>query len=112
MPEPCAAEEAQVHRFLRVVVIDGFDQLADGYVDAELLLKFARETLLEGFVRLALAAGKFPQAREMSADEVMRAIRDRRMEALPITVVNGVVVKSGAYPSLSEVRDARNGGGR
>ena len=38
--------------------------------------------------------------------EVMRAIRDRRLAALPITVVDGVLLKSGTYPTLSEIEAA------
>ncbi len=42
--------------------------------------------------------------------EVMRLVRERQMEALPITVVRSRVLKVGAYPSLAEVRAALNGG--
>jgi len=45
-------------------------------------------------------------------EEVMRAIRDRRLAALPITVVNGVLLKCGAYPSLHEIEDALGRGRR
>ena len=41
--------------------------------------------------------------------EVMKLVREKQMEALPITVVRGKVVKFGAYPSLSEMRAALNG---
>ena len=41
--------------------------------------------------------------------EVMRLVRERQMEALPITVVQGQVLKIGAYPSSAEVRAALNG---
>lgn len=40
---------------------------------------------------------------------VMRMVQERQMAALPITVVNGQLIKSGAYPSLAEVRGALNG---
>ncbi len=40
---------------------------------------------------------------------VMRLVQEQQMAALPITVVNGQLVKSGAYPSLEEVRSALNG---
>ncbi|MCC7208363.1 MAG: arsenite efflux transporter metallochaperone ArsD [Anaerolineae bacterium] len=40
---------------------------------------------------------------------VMRLVRERQMEALPITVVNGEVVKAGAYPTLAEVQSALDG---
>lgn len=42
--------------------------------------------------------------------EVMTLVHERQMDALPITVVHHVVVKSGAYPAPSEVRAALNGG--
>lgn len=42
--------------------------------------------------------------------EVMRLVRAQSMDALPITVVRGVVIKSGAYPTRAEVDAALNGG--
>ena len=42
--------------------------------------------------------------------EVMRLVRERSMEALPITAVRGVVIKSGAYPTRAEVEAALEGG--
>lgn len=36
--------------------------------------------------------------------EVMKLIREQNMDALPITVVHGKVVKVGAYPSANEIR--------
>src|SRR3990172_57408 len=41
--------------------------------------------------------------------EVMSLVRERQMEALPITVVRGRVLKFGAYPTLAEVKAALNG---
>lgn len=46
-----------------------------------------------------------PQAFLQNA-EVLRLIREQEMAALPITVVKGRIVKSGAYPTLAEVRAA------
>jgi len=40
---------------------------------------------------------------------VMRLVRERQMDALPITVVKGMVVKVGAYPTLEEVKIHLNG---
>jgi hypothetical protein len=40
--------------------------------------------------------------------EVMKLVRERQMEALPITVVRGVIVKTGAYPNIDEIRAALN----
>jgi hypothetical protein len=44
--------------------------------------------------------------------EVMRLVRERNMEALPITAVRGVVIKSGAYPTRAEVEAALEGGAK
>jgi arsenical resistance operon trans-acting repressor ArsD len=41
--------------------------------------------------------------------EVMKLVREKQMESLPITVVHGQVIKVGAYPSLDEVRIALHG---
>ncbi|GAB4524746.1 MAG: arsenite efflux transporter metallochaperone ArsD [Anaerolineales bacterium] len=38
--------------------------------------------------------------------EVMKLVRERQMEALPITVVRGKIIKVGAYPTLAEVKAA------
>ncbi len=38
--------------------------------------------------------------------EVLKLIREKQLAALPILVVNGRVIKTGAYPSLAEVRTA------
>lgn len=42
----------------------------------------------------------------MSRTEVMRLVRERQMEALPITFVRGKVLKVGAYPTLAEIQNA------
>ena len=49
-----------------------------------------------------------PQA-YLNNSEVMQLVRDRQMDALPITVVHSRVIKFGAYPLLAEVRIALNG---
>ena len=41
--------------------------------------------------------------------EVMKLVREKQMDALPITVVRGRVVKVGAYPSLDEINTALKG---
>ena len=41
--------------------------------------------------------------------EVMKLVREKQMEALPIIVVRGKVIKVGAYPSAEEIRAALNG---
>jgi pseudouridine-5'-phosphate glycosidase len=55
--------------------------------------------------------GSHPSAFMSNAD-VMAAVRARNTAALPITVVNGRIVKSGAYASLDELQDALSGGAR
>lgn len=49
-----------------------------------------------------------PQAFLRNA-EVMTLVRERQMDALPITVVRSRVIKAGAYPAPPEVRAALNG---
>ena len=44
----------------------------------------------------------------MQNTEVMRLVREKQMDALPITVVRGHVIKVGAYPTLDEVQQALN----
>lgn len=41
--------------------------------------------------------------------EVMQLVRDKQMEALPITVVKGKVIKVGVYPTLAEIEASLNG---
>lgn len=36
--------------------------------------------------------------------EVMKLVREKQMAALPITVVDGRIVKTGGYPTLEELR--------
>ncbi|MEZ0397401.1 MAG: arsenite efflux transporter metallochaperone ArsD [Anaerolineales bacterium] len=45
----------------------------------------------------------------LSNAEVMKLVREKQLEALPITVVRGKIIKVGAYPSAEEVRAALNG---
>ena len=40
--------------------------------------------------------------------EVMKVVREKQMDALPIIVVRGKVIKVGAYPSADEVHAALN----
>lgn len=59
----------------------------------------------EGVTVLRYQMTSQPQAFMSNAD-VMRLVRAEQMAALPITVVHGQVLKSGAYPTLTEVRAA------
>jgi hypothetical protein len=45
----------------------------------------------------------------LSNTEVMKLVREKQMEALPIIVVRGKVIKVGAYPSVDEIRAALTG---
>jgi hypothetical protein len=45
----------------------------------------------------------------LSNSEVMKLVREKQMEALPIIVVRGKVIKVGAYPSAEEIRAALDG---
>ena len=49
-----------------------------------------------------------PQAFTQNA-EVMALVRERHLDALPITVVGNQVIKTGAYPSAAEVQAALEG---
>lgn len=40
---------------------------------------------------------------------VMKLVREKQMDALPIIVVRGKVIKVGAYPSADEIKAALNG---
>lgn len=46
----------------------------------------------------------------LAATAVMQLVREKQMDALPITLVLGRVLKSGAYPTLAEVRTALSEG--
>ena len=41
--------------------------------------------------------------------EVMKLVREKQMDALPIIVVRGKVIKVGAYPSAEEIHSALDG---
>ena len=41
--------------------------------------------------------------------EVMKLVREQQMAALPITVVHGQVIKTGAYPTLTEIKASLHG---
>ncbi len=45
----------------------------------------------------------------LNNSEVMRLVREQQMAALPITVVDGKIIKTQAYPSLEEVEAHLNG---
>ncbi len=41
--------------------------------------------------------------------EVMKLVREQQMAALPIVTVKGKVIKTGAYPTLAEIKSNLNG---
>ena len=45
----------------------------------------------------------------LQSADVMRLVRERQMNALPITLVNKRVLKVGEYPTFAEVKAALNG---
>ena len=49
-----------------------------------------------------------PQA-FLNNEDIMRLVREKQMEALPITVVRGKVIKVGEYPTLAEIKTNLNG---
>jgi hypothetical protein len=49
-----------------------------------------------------------PQA-FLSNPEVLQMVRERQMAALPITVVDGKIAKTGKYPTLQEMQQALSG---
>ncbi len=42
----------------------------------------------------------------LNNEGVMRLVREQQIDALPITMINGVIIKSSSYPSLAEVETA------
>lgn len=44
--------------------------------------------------------------------DVMRQVREQSTAALPITLVDGEVIKIGAYPNLGEIKAHLNGAGQ
>lgn len=70
----------------------------------EMILTLQRENLRVERYQMASNPNAF-----LSNVEVMKLVREKQMEALPIIVVRGKIVKVGAYPSAEEVRAALNG---
>ena len=46
-----------------------------------------------------------PQA-FLANPQVLQMVRERQLAVLPITVIDGRIIKTGAYPTLEEMRDA------
>lgn len=45
----------------------------------------------------------------LNNENVMQLVRKMQMNALPITLVNSQIIKTGEYPSKSEIESALNG---
>jgi len=61
----------------------------------------------QGVAVLRYLMAQQPQAFLNNA-EVYRLVREKELAALPVTTVNGRVIKVGAYPTLAEVQAALN----
>jgi len=70
----------------------------------EMILAFQVEGLRVERYQMASSPNVF-----LANAEVMKLIREKQMEALPITVVRGKVIKSGGYPSRAEIKSNLNG---
>ena len=71
---------------------------------SEMVLTLQRENLRVERYQMTSHPNAF-----LANTEVMKLVREKQMEALPIVVVRGKVIKVGAYPSLDEMRAALNG---
>jgi hypothetical protein len=71
---------------------------------SETILALQRENLRVERYQMASDPNAF-----LANAEVMKLVREKQMEALPIIVVHGKVIKSGGYPSLDELRTALSG---
>lgn len=72
----------------------------------EMLLALQGEGIGVARYQMATHAQAFVNNRE-----VFKLVREKQLAALPITVVNGSLLKVGAYPTLAELRAALNGHG-
>ena len=70
----------------------------------EMVLSLQREGLRVERYQMASAPNAF-----LSNADVMSLLREKQIEALPITVVRGKVIKFGAYPTMDEIKAALNG---
>jgi hypothetical protein len=68
---------------------------------SEMVLKLNEQ----GVVVQRYVLNQQPQA-FLSNPEVYSLVRERQLTALPITMVNGQLIKVGAYPTLTEVQTA------
>lgn len=67
----------------------------------EMVMTLQRENLRVERYQLASHPNAY-----LANPEVMKLVREKQMEALPIIVVRGRVIKAGAYASLAEIKAA------
>lgn len=65
----------------------------------EMIMSLQRENLHVERYQMSSNSGAF-----LGNAEVMKLLGEKQMEALPIIVVRGKVIKVGAYPTLDEVK--------
>lgn len=70
----------------------------------EMILTLQRENVRVARYQMASHPNAF-----LGNVEVMKLIREQQMDALPIIVVHGKIIKTGGYPRLDEVCAALNG---
>lgn len=70
----------------------------------EMIMSLQRENLRVERYQMASNPNAF-----LGNAEVMKLVREKQMEALPIIVVRGKVIKVGAYPTAGEIHTALNG---
>ena len=70
----------------------------------EMILSLQKENLRVERYQMASNPNAF-----LGNAEVMKLVREKQIEALPIIVVRGKVIKVGAYPSAEEIRSALGG---
>lgn len=68
---------------------------------SEMVLQLKAQGVQVGRYQMGTQPGAF-----LANPQVYRLITEQKMAALPITVVNGRVIKTGAYPTLAEVTAA------
>ncbi len=73
LPDPPAAIEPQEDGLFSIIVDDALHELAHLNFDPQFFMQLPRQALLEGLIRLAFAAGEFPQTTEMA---LSRALSD------------------------------------
>jgi hypothetical protein len=71
---------------------------------SEMILTLQRENMSVARYQMTSHPNAF-----LSNIEVMKLVREKQMEALPITVVRGKVIKVGGYPTLTEIKAILDG---